>query len=96
MLELNNDYSLVSDKIEIKREILSYYQLKITDPYNIPIGNVKKLVPNFVISDSSWKLYLRLRLKQKINTSGIRIHSISMAKTICWIQHKKKNSSRKK
>ena len=23
------------------------YQLKITDLYNIPIGNVKKLVPNF-------------------------------------------------
>ena len=43
--ELHNDYHLAPDKIEIKREILSEYQLKITDLYNIPFGNVKKLVP---------------------------------------------------
>ena len=43
-----HDYSLGPDKIEIKREMLSEYQLlKIDDLYNIPIGNVKKLVPNF-------------------------------------------------
>ena len=35
------------DKIKIKREMLSEYQLKIADLYNIPIGNVKKIVPNF-------------------------------------------------
>ena len=45
--ELNNNYSLAPDKIEIKIEILSGYQLKIADHYNIPIGNVIKLVPNF-------------------------------------------------
>ena len=45
--ELNNNYSLAPDKIEIKIEILSGYQLKIADHYNIPLGNVKKLVPNF-------------------------------------------------
>ena len=27
--------------------MLSEYQLKIPDLYNIPIGNVKKVVPNF-------------------------------------------------
>ena len=43
---LHNDYLLAPDKIEIKRGMLSDYQLKITDLYNIPIGNVKKLVPN--------------------------------------------------
>ena len=45
--ELHNDYPLAPDKIEIKREMLSEYQLKIADLCNIPIGNVKKLVPNF-------------------------------------------------
>ena len=45
--ELHNDYPLALDKIEIEREMLSDYQLKIADHYNIPIGNVKKLVPNF-------------------------------------------------
>ena len=33
--------------MEIKREMLCKYQLKIADLSNIPTGNVKKLVPNF-------------------------------------------------
>ena len=46
-------------------------QLKIADLYNIPIGNVKKLVPNFfdkekyVIYHENLKLYLGLGLKLK-------------------------------
>ena len=50
--------------------MLSEYQLKIDDLYNIPIGNVKKLVPNlfdkekkYVIDYENLKLYLRLGLK---------------------------------
>ena len=47
-------------------------QLKIADLYNIPIGNVKKLVPNFfdiekyVIHYENLQLFLRLGLKLKI------------------------------
>ena len=40
--ELKNHYPLALDKLEIKREILSEYQLKINDLCNIPIVNVKK------------------------------------------------------
>ena len=43
--KLHNDYSLAPDKIEIKREMMSEYQLKIANLYNIPTGIVKKLVP---------------------------------------------------
>ena len=50
--ELHNNYPLAPDKIEIKREMLSQYKLKIADLYNIPIGNVKKLVPNALIKKS--------------------------------------------
>ena len=52
-----NHYSL---QLKIKN-----YQLKISDRYNIPIGNVRKLVPNFfdeekyVIHYENLKLYLR-------------------------------------
>ena len=50
ILNIQKDYyPVASDKLEIKREILSHYQLKIADFYNIPIGNVKRLVPNFLI-----------------------------------------------
>ena len=47
--ELYNDYPLPPDKIEIKWEMLSEYQLKIADWYNLPFGNAKKLVPNLLI-----------------------------------------------
>ena len=69
--EIPSDYILAPDKIQIKREMLSDYHLKIADHYNIPIGNVKKLVPNFfdkeihVIHYKSLKLYLRPEMKLK-------------------------------
>ena len=62
---------LAQNKIKIKREMLSEYQLKISALYNIPVGNVKKLVPNFfdkekfVLNYTKLKLYLRLGLKLK-------------------------------
>ena len=42
-------YYLAPDKIGIKREILSKYQLLIADIYEVSIGNIKKLLPNFLI-----------------------------------------------
>ena len=45
--ELHNDYPLALVKIEMKREMLFEYQLKIPDLYSIPICSVKKLLPNF-------------------------------------------------
>ena len=42
LCKLHNDYRLAPHKIEIKREMLSNYQLKIADLYIIAIGNVKK------------------------------------------------------
>ena len=51
--------------------MLFEYQLKIADLCNIPIGNVKKLVPNFfdkekyLIHYENLQLYLRLGLKIK-------------------------------
>ena len=47
MWELHNDYPLAPGKIEIKKEILSQYQWMTCHFYNILIGNVKKVVPNF-------------------------------------------------
>ena len=57
--ELHNDYPLAPNKIEIKREMRSIYQLKTTDHYNMPIGNVKKLLPDLFVKkvlDSLWEL----------------------------------------
>ena len=69
--KLHNDYPLAQNKLEIKRKMLSNYQLKIMDDYNISIGNFKKTVPNsfdkekYVLHYENVQLYLRLRLKIK-------------------------------
>ena len=84
--ELNNDYPLAPDKIEIKGEMLSDYQLKIAAHYNIPIGNVKKLVPNFfdkekyVIHYQNLQLYLRLELKLR------KIHCVLEVNQSQWLK----------
>ena len=58
---------MAPDKIETKKEMLSKYQLMISDFYNIFIGNVKKMVPNLfdkekyvvplAFSVSSWQIF---------------------------------------
>ena len=42
-----NDYPLAPDKIEITEEMLHHSNILIADFNNIPIVNVKKLLPNF-------------------------------------------------
>ena len=55
--------------------MLSNFQLKITDFYNIPVGNFKKLVPDFFDKENyglyyeNLQLYLRLGLKLKKYTA---------------------------
>ena len=60
--KLHNDYPLAPHKIEIKREMLSEHWLKIVDLYNIPIGNVKKLVPNLFDKEKYMIHYQNLKL----------------------------------
>ena len=63
--------------------MLPNHQLKITDFYNIPIGNVKKLVPNFLIKISLcfiMKLYLRLGLKLKKMHRVLEFHQLQWLK----------------
>ena len=68
--DLHNYYPLALDKVEIKREMPSNYQIKIADFYNISIGNIKKLMPSFYFKEKyvlyyeNLQLHLRLALKQ--------------------------------
>ena len=81
--ELQNDYPLVADEIEIWREMLSDYWLKISDLYYISIANVKKLEHIFFdkICLSLWKIaaLLETRIKTKKSILRIRIKFITMA-----------------
>ena len=50
--------------------MLSDYQLKIADLYNISIGNVKKLVPNFFDKEKyDWLWKLATLLKTRIEAT---------------------------
>ena len=74
------------DNIEIKKEMLSCYQLKTADLYTAPICNVKKLAPNFFDKEKyglhyeNLQLYLRLRLKLK------KIHCILELNQPQWLK----------
>ena len=78
------------------------YQIKVVEFYNILIGNVKKLVPNFfdkqryVLHYENLQLYLRLGLKVK------EIHHVLEFNQSQWQKpyvefntHTQKNRSRK-
>ena len=46
--DIHNDYPLAPEKINIPKEWLSNYCLKIANVHNITTGAVKKLVPNLM------------------------------------------------
>ena len=46
--DMFNDYPLAPEKINIQKEWLSKYCLKIANEHNITTGTVKKLVPNLM------------------------------------------------
>ena len=48
MHDIHNDHPLAPEKINIPKEWLSKYYLKIVNVLNITIGKVKKLVPNLM------------------------------------------------
>ena len=73
---LHNDYPLVRDKIEIKGETLSEYQLKIANLYNIPIGNVKKLLPTFFDKEKYVLHYENLQLSWRLGLKLTNIHRV--------------------
>ena len=80
--------------------MLSGYQLEIADLYNILIGNVKKLVPNFFEKKSMCfvlKTYINLfktRIKTKKVNCALEFNRSQWLKP--YIEHTKKTRNRKK
>ena len=79
--------------------MLSEYQLKITNLYNVPIVKVSAWLFRWrKVCTSIWKhaTLLEARIKTKRHTSPLGTQSITVVKTMHWIEHTKKNRSRKK
>ena len=70
LFKLHIGYPFAPDKIEIIK-MLSSYQLKIADFYNIPMCNLTEMAPNishkekYVLCHENLQLYLRLKIKTK-------------------------------
>ena len=84
--DIHNDYPLAPEKINIPKEWLSKYCLKIANTHNITTGKVKKLVPNlmeknnYVIHFRNLQQCLELGMKLK------QIHRILKFKQKDWMK----------
>ena len=84
--DISNDYPLAPEKINIPKEWLSDYSLKIANAHNITTGTVKKLIPilmnksNYVIHYRNLQQCLELEMKLK------KIHIILKFKEKDWMK----------
>ena len=70
---IHNDYPLVPEKINIPKEWLPKYCLKIASVYNITTGIVKKLVPN-LMNKNNYVIHYR-NLQQSLEV-GMKLKKI--------------------
>ena len=90
-----NDYSLAPVKEEIKKEMLSKYQLKIAELYNIPIGNVKKLVTNVLDKEKHVLHYKNLQFYLGLVLKVLEFDQSECLKPYTEFNAKKNRSSKK-
>ena len=74
MHDIHNDHPLAPEKINIPKEWLSKYYLKIVNVLNITIGKVKKLVPNLMNKNN---YVIRYRNLQKGLELGMKLKKIT-------------------
>ena len=86
LCELHNDYPLAPDKLKIESEMLSDYQLKTANLYNIPIGNVQKLVRNFVDKEKYMAHYENLQLYLRLGLKLEKIHHVLEFTQSQWLK----------
>ena len=78
--DIHNDYPLAPEKINIPKEWLSDYCLKIANVHNITTGTVKKLVPNVMNKNDYVIHYRNLQQCLKLGMKLKNIHRILKCK----------------
>ena len=74
--DIHNDYPLAPEKINIPKEWLSDYCLKIANAHNITTGAVKKLVPNLMNKNNYVIHYRNLQQCLELGMKLKKIHRI--------------------
>ena len=86
MHDIHNDYALAPEKINIPKEWLSHYCLKIANAHNITTGTVKKLVPNLMNKNNYVIHYRNLQQCLEIGMELKKIHRILNFRQEDWIK----------
>ena len=81
---IHNDYTLAPEKINIPKEWLSKYCLKMTNAHNITTGTVKKLVLN-LMNKNNYVIHYR-KLQQCFESGLNKIHRILKSKQKDWMK----------
>ena len=84
--DIHNDYPLAPEKINIPKEWLSKYCLKISNVHNITIGKVKKLVPNLMNKNNYVIHYRNLQQCLELGMKLKKIHRTLKFKPSDWMR----------
>ena len=87
--ELNklHDYPLVSEKLEISRDVLSKHCSDIADQYGINVGGVNKLVPNLGNKSRYVFHYRNIQMFLALGMKLICVHRILDFKQSDWLKN---------
>ena len=83
--DIHNDYPLAPEKINIPKEWLSNYCLKIARIHNIITGTVKNLVPNLMNKNNCLLQYRNLKQCLELAMKIKKTHRILKFKQIDWM-----------
>ena len=84
--DIHNDYPLAPEKINIPKEWLSDYCLKIANAHNITTGTVKKLVPNLMNKNNYVIHYRNLPQCLELGMKLKKIHRVLKFKQKDWMK----------
>ena len=84
--ELNNDYPLATEKLAVSSDMLSNYCKKITDKYEIKVGDVKKLIQNLSSKTNYVVHYRNLQLYLSLGIKLTKIHKVLEFKQSDWVK----------
>ena len=85
--DIHNDYPLAPETINIPKEWLSDYCLKIANAHNITTGTVTTLVPNLMNNNNYVIHYRNLQQCLGLGMNLKKIHRILKFKQKDWMNH---------
>ena len=85
--ELHNDYPLAPEKSTVSSDILPKYCTKVADKYEIKVGDVKKLIPNFGNKTNYVVHYRNLQLYLSLGMKLTKIHIVLKFKQSDWMKY---------